>query len=378
MKKWPLWILVFVIILAGLYQIAPYHIKVASKLWFANIDDYKEFPNDTLRTSTPKPWVKANNYNLKNLSEEQLQFFRDRETKAFIVVQNGELVFEQYWDEFGADTISGSFSMAKSVISLLIGKAIEEQYIKSVDQHVSEFLPEYLFVKGREVTIKDLLTMSAGFDWSEMYINPFTLTTEAYYGNDLNATLAKLGMKDEPGKVWNYQSVSTQVLGNILVKATGKSVTQYATEKLWQPLHMEQQALWSTDHANGMEKAFCCLSATARDYAKLGQLVLQGGRWDSTQVIPAAYIKEATSPATYLLNKKNQPVNHYGYQFWIMHHKNLTIPYFCGIIGQFIFVIPEKNAVIVRLGANVANSLDDNEQYTDGFEYVDAGLSILE
>jgi CubicO group peptidase (beta-lactamase class C family) len=162
------------------------------------------------------------------------------------------------------------------------------------------------------------------------------------------------------------------------VKATGKSVTQYATEKLWQPLHMEQQALWSTDHANGMEKAFCCLSATARDYAKLGQLVLQGGRWDSTQVIPAAYIKEATSPATYLLNKKNQPVNHYGYQFWIMHHKNLTIPYFCGIIGQFIFVIPEKNAVIVRLGANVANSLDDNEQYTDGFEYVDAGLSILE
>jgi CubicO group peptidase (beta-lactamase class C family) len=370
-----------VVVLAALaigYQFLPFHVKEVTRLWFADADDYKHFPNDTLRTDHPKALPFHAAYGKVQLSEPSQDFLRKRKTGAFLVLQDGQIVYEWYDRGFDASTISGSFSMAKSVVSLLIGKAIDEGKIQSVQQPVKDFLPEYAFAADTQLTIHSLLTMSGGFDWKEMYINPFALTTKAYYGNDIESILKVLKINETPGKVWDYQSISTQVLAEVLMKATGETVTAYATKHLWQPLGMTNEALWSTDHPGGKERAFCCLSATALDYARLGQLVLQKGKWDSLQIIPSAYIAEAISPASYLSMKDGRKVEHYGYQFWIMHHKGYVAPYFCGILGQFIFVVPERNAVIVRIGQSISPRVDDTDQYKDGYTMLEAGLEVLD
>lgn len=377
MKKLATLVVVLAVLAIG-YQFLPFHVKEVTRLWFADADDYKHFPNDTLRTDHPKALPFHAAYGKVQLSEPSQDFLRKRKTGAFVVLQDGQIVYEWYGRGFDASTISGSFSMAKSVVSLLIGKAIDEGKIQSVQQPVKDFLPEYAFAADTQLTIQSLLTMSGGFDWKEMYINPFALTTKAYYGNDIESILKVLKIKETPGKVWDYQSISTQVLAEVLMKATGETVTAYATKHLWQPLGMTNEALWSTDHPGGKERAFCCLSATALDFARLGQLVLQKGKWDSLQIIPSAYIAEATSPASYLTTRDGRKVEHYGYQFWIMRHKGYVAPYFCGILGQFIFVVPERNAVIVRIGQSISPKVDDTDQYKDGYTLLEAGLEVLD
>jgi CubicO group peptidase (beta-lactamase class C family) len=125
-----------------------------------------------------------------------------------------------------------------------------------------------------------------------------------------------------------------------------------------------------------MEKAYCCFNSTARDFARIGQLVLNGGTWRGTRLISERYIKAATSPASWLVDEENRPVDFYGYQFWIMHHRGLTIPCLRGIHGQYIFIIPQKNAVVVRLGKERSEA-QKNHMREDSYEYVDAALELM-
>ncbi|HYC27187.1 MAG TPA: serine hydrolase, partial [Chitinophagaceae bacterium] len=171
-------------------------------------------------------------------------------------------------------------------------------------------------------------------------------------------------------------SCETQLLGMILERIYDKPLSELASERIWKPIGAEHPAKWSIDRPDGIEKAFCCFNSNVRDFARLGKLVLQQGRWDTQQLVPGAYIAEATRPAKWLKNDKGKPLNFYGYQFWIAHYKGLTIPYFRGILGQFIFVIPEKNAVVVRLGEYVSKNRKDYTP-TDIFTYLDAALEII-
>ena len=238
--------------------------------------------------------------------------------------------------------------MAKSITSLLVGIAIKEGKIGSVDDKVSHYLDGFTEGFAGELSIKDLLTMSSGSNWDESYANPLSVTTEAYYGSDLAKTLRSLKIKRKPGSLHEYKSGDTQWLGLLLEKATGKSLSEYASEKLWKPLGAEHAALWSTDRDGGVEKAYCCFNTNARDFARIGQLMLDSGRWKGETIIDSAYFQQSVT-ACMIPDDDNIPCNYYGYQWWIYPGKEQVF-YARGILGQYIIVIPSKKTVIVRLG----------------------------
>jgi len=218
--------------------------------------------------------------------------------------------------------------------------------------------------------------MSSGLNWDESYSSPFSMTTEAYYGHDLPALIDKLRAVDEPGKRWKYLSGNTEVLAMILEKATGIRVGEYAEEKLWQPLGMENDALWSTDKANGTEKAYCCINSNARDFAKIGKLYLHYGNWNGTQIVDSQYVNASVAPT--LLEDPNSadPVDFYGYQWWMIpEYKDFKVFYARGILGQYIIVLPEQNIVIVRLGKTRGGK--KKEQQVEVFTFIDEVLSAI-
>ena len=164
-------------------------------------------------------------------------------------------------------------------------------------------------------------------------------------------------------------------MAEVLESATGQSLSDYAQNRLWRRIGAENDALWSLDRPGGMEKAFCCFNSTARDFARIGQLILNKGQWnDGLQVVHPDYIQVATSPAEY----SNDPegTDYYGYQWWIVDYKGRKIPYARGILGQYIFVLEDKNAVLVRLGKKRSENYK-NHHPTDVYAYLDAAYELL-
>lgn len=340
---------------------------------YAGIDDYKIFTNDTVAAAAAQPWPLAENFNKVSSPDSLNDLLKRLNTVAVVVIKNGSVLYEKYWDGYSDSSLSNSFSVAKSITSLLVGAAIKEGKIKSVDQLVSNYIPEFKEGLAASVKIKDLLTMSSGSNWDEAYANPFSVTTEAYYGSDLHKTATGVKIKKKPGTYHTYKSGDTELLGLIVEKATGKSLSQYASEKLWKPLGAEHPALWSTDRKNGVEKAFCCFNTNALDFARIGQLMLDSGRWKGNAIIDSAYYTQSVSPCN-IPDEDGLPCNYYGYQWWIAE----TYPgvfYARGILGQYVIVIPSKKVVIVRLGKN------RSDKYFNGLpEEVDAligwGMSL--
>lgn len=346
---------------------------------FVDLDDYKIFANRAIKTGTYQPWAKSINYNKKTPSQANLQKIESYETVAFLVLENSSIKYERYWGNYNDSSKSNSFSMAKSVISLLIGAAIDDGKIKSVDQKVADFLPQFKEGLNAELTIRHLLNMSSGLNWDESYAGPTSITTKAYYGKNLEKIVQQMKVVDKPGKRNNYQSGNTQVLAFLLEKATGKTIADYASEKLWKPLGARHEAFWSLDKESGHEKAYCCFNSNVRDFARLGQLILLKGRWQGRQIISEKYITEATTPAKELKAETgNKANNYYGFQFWILEYKGFKIPYMRGILGQYIFVIPQKNAVVVRLGHKRDPEYGAYVAPKDVYTYLDAALEILD
>ncbi|MCW3120170.1 MAG: beta-lactamase, partial [Chitinophagaceae bacterium] len=263
-------------------------------------------------------------------------------------IKNDSLLYENYWDGYNDSSLSNSFSVAKSITSLLIGIAIKEGKIKSVGDAVGNYLPEFKEGLGAKLTIRDLLTMSSGSNWDESYANPLSVTTEAYYGSDLYKTATGIKIIREPGTLHSYKSGDTGLLGLILEKATGKSLSEYASGKLWKPLGAEHPALWSTDREKGNEKAYCCFNTNARDFARIGQLMLDSGKWNGSAIIDSAYYQQSIS-ACNIPDETGKPCNYYGYQWWIRPAYE-GVFYARGILGQYVIVIPSKKTIIVRLG----------------------------
>lgn len=351
------------IIAVGLMLIRfPYLAKV---LWYqyASIEDYQIFPNRTVHAGTAQPWSLASDYNQSNLSEDLLDQIEAYDPVAFLVIEDSKIVYERYWQQHNQNTYSSSFSMAKTIVSLLVGIALEEGKIQSLEQPIADFLPEFESGDKSRITFRHLLTMTSGLDWDEAYASPFSPTTELYYGEDLYRLVVNLSVKYEPGTVWYYSSADTQILGIALEAAIGQPLSEYASEKLWKPIGAEQDASWSLDREQGIIKGNCCFNSTARDFARLGQLVLQQGIWNGQQIVPADYLAEAVRPQPELRGQDGNEVDYYGYQFWITLMDGQQIPFFNGILGQYIFVIPHLNAVVVRLGHQDDPNFDDVEAY---------------
>ncbi len=171
----------------------------------------------------------------------------------------------------------------------------------------------------------------------------------------------------------------TQLLAFLVEKATGENISSYVSRKLWTPLQAEENALWSLDKKEGMEKGYCCFNSNARDFARFGQLILNNGYWNGKQLISESYLKEATTPDTTLLFTEYNETNHcYGFQFWHLNYKGMDIPYMRGILGQYVFIIPDKNAVVVRLG-HKRSKTRTSQHYPDDIDtWLAAALDIME
>lgn len=325
-----------------------YLFKAVSKTYLrgetgASIDDGDQFKANKLVTTKPKPWVKDSLYNKKKLPKALSEDLVKTQTSSFLIIKNGKLLHEEYWDGYSEKQATNSFSIAKAVTVLLYGKAIDEGRIKSESQLFSDFYPNFLETEGRTLTLQELAKMQSGLDWEENYKNPFLRTAEAYYGSYVAKSVFTADFKRKPGVKFEYQSGSTQLLGFAVKAATTSSLANYATSKIWIPLGMTRNAKWSTDDF-GMEKAFCCIHAVPQDFAKLGQLMLDDGKVDTLQYFNKNFIEKMRTP-TALSNGA------YGMGLWTNFDAPVKHYYFWGLYGQYIIIVPEKQMVIVRTGS---------------------------
>lgn len=310
----------------------------------ANIDDGKFFSSNIIATERPKLWEEAPEYNKTKLPKDLVEDLTHSNTASFLVVKNGKLVHEQYWNGYNQLSKTNSFSMAKAVTVMLLGKALEEGKIKNIDDKFSDFFEEFNDKEfGKDLTLKNLAQMEAGLNWDEDYKNPFLPNAKAYYGRSLIRATFSRKFKQNPGEKFEYQSGSTQLLGFAVKKAIKQSLASYLSEKFWIPLGMEQNAEWSTDES-GMEKTYCCIHSNARDFAKLGQLFLDNGKVDGQQILNLDFIEKMRAPT-----QKSEEI--YGMGLWINNDNPIKHYYFLGLQGQYIIMIPEHNMVIVRIGS---------------------------
>lgn len=369
-------LLVVAVLLLLAFFLTPQHIRRAVIYGHANIDDYKIFDNRIVKNAGVIPWKHDSLYNLNKIAPKYLQVLDSFGTTAFVVIHNNKIIHEEYWDGASDTTRSNSFSAAKSIVSLLIGCLIDEGKIKNTDQAVGDFIPEFKNSENFTFRIKDLLTMSSGINWAEGYSSLFSPTTKAYYGNQLESQMLGLEFKSSPGKTFEYQSCNTQILSMIIEKASGKTLSEYASEKLWRPLGAGHPAFWSLDRKDGVEKAYCCFNSTATDFARIGQMILDSGQFNHTQIVSKAYITQATTPATYLKDEQGDSCYYYGYQFWMMTNKGHKVVYARGILGQYIFIIPSLNTVVVRLGTDRSKQSVYHAPM-EAYSYLDAAFDLI-
>ena len=295
-------------------------------------------------------------YEFAGKSRDMRAFLEETDTAALVVIADGAIKYENYWLTGGPDVHWMSFSVGKSFVSALIGIALEEGHIKSIEDAITDYVPSLNGSAYEGVRIKDILQMSSGARWNEDYSDPESdianyIRTLAGNGS-LNEFTASLVRESEPGTAYLYNSTDTQALGMLLIAATGQSMTSYAEEKLWQPLGMEKDGYWNTDD-EGVEAAAGGLQITARDYAKLGQLYLNMGRWQGNQIVPSEWVRASITPdAPHLMPGKLYPdyPMGYGYQWYPLDGDEgefLAI----GVYNQFIYVNPAKSVVIIKLSA---------------------------
>lgn len=323
------------------------HTYVYRAFWHlhSTIYDYHIFENRTVEKGDELVIPEHAMYNREALPDTIENRLIENNTTAFLILKDGELLYENYWGSGSKDTLSNSFSMAKTIVALLTGIAKDKGYIESLDDPVSKYYPPYR-EKGREtITIRHLLNMRSGLYWQETYDRPFNKTTEAYYGTDLPGLINRLKPENRPGEKFDYSSGDTQVLGLMLKEITGNNLSRLASENLWKPLGAGKDALWSLDRKGGNEKAYCCFHSTARDFARLGMLINNEGVWGDDTLVNPAYVRNMRKPAP------SGEINFYRKKTWLFPViDGQQAFYLRGLHGQYVIGIPELDAVAVRLG----------------------------
>lgn len=375
-KKWIKITSAILALIALALLLMPTYMREALIHWFPDITDTYIFNSHTVtKADTCWDFPMAEDFNSYKMSPEENAYLEKYGTVAYLVIQNDSVLYEEYRDGWTSERLSNIFSATKSIVGLLIGIAYDEGAIKSLDDRVSVYLPD--FKDGDQITIRNLLTMSSGLDWDEAYTALVSKTTKAYYGDDIRSLVMNLKVVEQPGKRYSYKSGDTQLLSFVLEAATGQTVSEYAQQKLWHPVQACRDALWNLDRKGGEEKTYCCFNTTARDMAHLARLILNKGEWNGKQVISEAYLQEAISPAGYLENEFGDgALDYYGFQIWVMHYNGLQFPAFRGLGGQYIFAIPQKNAIVIRLGHKRSDEYI-REKTTDIDTYLDIAFRIL-
>ena len=337
----------------------------------AYLEDYKEFDNQAIPNGTPQPWPNHKDYNSVSETETLNKINTELGTIAYVIIKNDSIWFENYYDGFNEDSKSNSFSMAKSYVSGLMGKAIEEGYIKSLDQPVGDFITEFSEGEAAKMTVGDLSSMSSGTNWDEAYYSPLSITTRAYFDDDLAKVMLGLKVVDEPGKAFKYASGDTQLLAMVIEKATGKKLYDYFTESFWKPLGSENETLWQLDSEDhDLVKAYCCIASNAKDFARFGKLYKDHGKWNGKQLIDSAFVAKSVTPRF-----KESP--QYGYGWWLYTHNDKNFFMMRGHLGQMVIVEPNDNVIIVRLGHKRVPQTHVGEFADDVNVYIEEAYKML-
>lgn len=310
----------------------------------AFIEDTPYFDTHTISTSETDNWKLHKKYNQIPATKKLDSINQELETAAYLIVKNDSIFYEYYEKGFTTNSKTNSFSMAKSIVSALLFKAIDDGYIKNLDTPVVNFFPNLSGEYASELTVGDLSSMASGLNWEESYKSPFSITARANYTDDLKPIIADLKVVAPPGKSFKYLSGATQLLGMVIEKATNKSLSKYLSESFWQPMGMSDDALWQLDsEAEGMAKAFCCIASNARDFSRFGSLWLNEGRYKNQQLLSKSLVQTAQQ-------SRFSDAPQYGYGLWLANYKGKKITYMRGILGQYVICIPQDNLIITRLG----------------------------
>lgn len=287
-------------------------------------------------------------------------FLRETDTAALLVLHDGQIRYERYALTGGPQVPWISMSVAKSFISALVGIAVAEGHIRSIDEPINAYVPVDSGSAYDGVSIKNVLQMSSGARWNEDYSDPASdvvrLNAALAGSGTLDEMVATMAREAEPGSVCRYTSADTQALGSLLVRATGRSITEYMQEKLCEPLGLTSPGYWLLD-STGMEAAFFGLNLTARDFAKLGELYRNDGRWQGKQIVPQAWVRASVRadaahlvPGRPIVGTHRSPFG-YGYQWWLPAGTRGEFSAI-GVYNQFVYVDPTAAVVIVKLSAN--------------------------
>jgi CubicO group peptidase (beta-lactamase class C family) len=287
-----------------------------------------------------------------------VQSYLDRHpATGLLVLKDGQVLLERYQYGRQAEHRFTSFSMAKTVVALALGVAVAEGRITSIDDPVDRYEPALADTAWRGVPLRQVLTMSSGVHFDETYDTPgsdIAIMSRAWsqQAGSLLDALGRFRSRDgEAGERFHYISADTQVLAQVLRRATGRPLADYVAQKLWQPLGAEADADWVVDRS-GMEAGYCCLSARLRDWGRLGLLLAEGGRRDGKQIIPADWLQAATTVReadAHLQPRRATPFFGYGYQTWIFPDQlGFAL---LGVRGQSVFVHPGLNLVMVQTAA---------------------------
>ncbi len=282
---------------------------------------------------------------VKRFPKEDFDSFLARNgTTAFLVIQHGKLLLERYYNGWDHASICTSFSTAKSFVSALIGIALHEGLIGHLDDPLTKYIPEAREPFWSAITIRHLVSMSSGLKYSQSGFLPWDDEPRVYYSPELRSLALSAKKSEAPGTVFRYNNYNLVLLGMILERVTGGTVSAYLEQKLWKPLGMEYPASWSLDsQKSGMEKMESGLNARAIDFAKFGQLYLQHGEWNGRQIVPESWVVESTTVSP------DAAWKNYKYLWWISRPEQGRFTA-AGNLGQFIYVAPDKDCVILRFG----------------------------
>ena len=372
-----------VALIAAMVAFSPQYVLRVLAWQESDAFDWQKFPARELHPSEiPSEFEKSLDDRVPELfqdlvgAEDWELFLEDSQTQAFIVLQDGEVLYERYFNNTQRDSIVTSFSVAKSFTSALIGIAIEEGFIGDVDDPITDYLPELAERDPRfeSITLRHLLMMSSGLDYqafrSVLFDGDDPLTT--YYPDQRQISLDNTQIVDPPGSYFQYNKYHPQLLGMVLERTTGMPVTEFLQTRIWDPLGMEYGGSWSLDsEKSGFEKMESGVNARAIDFAKFGQLYLDNGGWDGVQVIPTGWVAESIQVDPSVHNASYYPEGfgqsvydsgqgYYKYMWYGLFRGEGDYDFAAeGDKGQFIYVSPHKNLVIVRNGIEYGLVSDD-------------------
>lgn len=295
----------------------------------------------------PQPIEPSQNFS-QNVFDDAVSYVSARNSTSLIVLHKGRVAFEWYAQSYDNTSVANSMSMAKTLQALAVGVALEEGKLTSINDPVLKYLSEWAGDSRGALRIKDLLTMTSGLNFDDGYNDPFSDITAMHGRADAMKIAFRTPLGFEPGTHFDYKNVDPQILGEVLVRATGRRYADYVSEKIWKPIHAAPASIW-LDRSGGNAKTYCCIFATARDWALVGQLMLAGGRAHGNQIVSTEWITKMTTP--------NGQSPEYGYFTWLFEPspKAGKVWRLDGRGKQRVYVVPKHELVIVRTGENSKN-----------------------